>query len=105
MHGAPVPPEGYSYWIPTYRIHFLTAEISNLKANDSAGMWTYQLFGYHVTFLNAEIGYIDSQSLVSGDYRLTFPLLFFMLVNIVGAVLGYGISCTYSKRVDGHGMA
>ena len=90
MHGAPVPSEGYSYWIPTYRIHFLTAEISNLKANDSAGMWTYQLFGYHVTFLNMKIWYIDQQSL--GSYRFTFPFLFFILVNIAGAILGYGIN-------------
>jgi len=46
--------------------------------------------GYYVVFMNMEIGYIDEQSLSS--YRLTFPFLFFTLVNIVGAVLGYMIS-------------
>lgn len=90
MHGSPIPPEGYSWWIPTYRILFLTKEISNLKANDSAGVGTYHLFGYHVLFLNREVGYIDGQNL--GNYRLTFPFLFFLLVNSVGAVFGFVMS-------------
>jgi len=95
MHGSPVPPEGWSFWIPTYRIRFLTAEVSSLKAHDfvehvGGSGWSYQLLGYNVTFVNMEIGYIDKESL--GSYPLTFPFLFFLLVNVAGALLGFWIS-------------
>lgn len=95
MHGSPIPPLGYSDWIPTYSIHFLTMEISSLKPQDSVEYvenfgWRYQLLGYHVIFLNMEIGVIVVKYLMF--YALTFPLLFFIVVNIVGAILGYKMS-------------
>ena len=91
VHGAPVSPDGYSFWIHTYRIHFLTAELSNLKANDSASTGTYQLYGYHVLFLNQEIGYITTPYSFGYplSYTLSFPFAFFLLVNTVGAIIGY----------------
>ena len=94
MHGAPTPPEGYSFWIHTYRIHFLTAELSNLKANDSANTGTYHLFGYHVLFLNHEIGYINTPYSFGYplSYTLSFPFAFFLLVNTAGAIIGYAMS-------------
>jgi hypothetical protein len=94
MHGAPVPPDGYSFWIHTYRIHFLTAELSNLKANDTASTGTHHLYGYHILFLNHEIGYITTaySSSYPLSYTLSFPFAFFLLVNTAGAILGYVMS-------------
>jgi hypothetical protein len=94
MHGAPIPPEGYSFWIHTYRIHFLTTELSTLKANDSASIGTYHLYGYHILFLNHEIGYTNTPYSTSYplSYTLTFPFSFFLLVNAAGAMIGYVMS-------------
>jgi hypothetical protein len=94
MHGAPLPPDGYSFWIHTYRIHFLTAELSNLKANDSASTGTYHLYGYHILFLNQEIDYITTPYFSSYplSYTLSFPFAFFILVNTAGAIIGYAMS-------------
>jgi hypothetical protein len=94
MHGAPLPPDGYSLWIHTYRVHFLAAELSNLKANDSASLGTYRLYGYHILFLNQEIGYITTpySSSYPLSYTLSFPFAFFLLVNTAGAIIGYAMS-------------
>lgn len=91
--GSPIPPEGYSYWIQTYQIHFLATEILATKPHDFVEPdWTYRFLGYRITFLNMEIEYVARQNLEqTGYYTLPFSFSFFMLVNVVGALLGYRI--------------
>ena len=86
--GSPIPPEGYSYWIETYQIHFLATEILATKPDEFVEP-TYRFLGYHIVFLNLEIGYIPRRN--QGYYILPFSFLFFILVNVVGTLSGYKI--------------
>jgi len=99
VQGSPIPPEGYSYWIMTYRIHFLATEIYSLKPHDLVEQvdgWKHRVLGDHIVFLNMEVGYVSSQFV--GDYFRRFSFLFFLLVNIMGALLGYALNRTHRIR-------
>lgn len=103
VKGSPVPPEGYSDWIGTYRIYFLATEIYYLKPHELVEYdaeyingWAHRVLGYHIVFLNMKVGYVAKQDL--GGYLLPFSFSFFMLVNVVGALLGYAVNKTLRVR-------
>jgi len=85
-------PYNYSQRIPSYEIRFLTMEILSLVPQDPVdgsfnGGWV-MVQGYRVVFWGSEVGSLP----VGSEYRSTLFFLFFVLVNVLGALLGFLIS-------------
>lgn len=97
--GPPLPPMGYGNWVPNYQIIFLTQKIYSIQPK------TYEV--HQVNFLNLNLGSISSGDLYSGPfssdyitnpYLFIVPFLSFILINSVGALLGFLLSKTKTQK-------
>lgn len=97
------PPYEYSQRLTGFEIHFLTNVIFSLVPQGPVVRLIggvegeVNVVGYRVIFLTMEVGSIPSGII----YPLTVLFLFFMLVNIVGALLGYIIWRIYRMHKIG----
>jgi hypothetical protein len=81
-------PYNYSDRIGCYEAYFLTAPIFQLVAQGPViGERRIQLLSYRVVLLNTEIGTISPEF----THASSVIFLFFILINALGAVLGFGI--------------
>ncbi len=90
----PLPsPHIYSQWIPTYEIRVPPISVLQLvpqglveRALNGEGL--VNVLSYRVVFLEMEIGSVPSDA----AYVIGTVFLFFMVVNVVGALLGFAMS-------------
>ena len=83
--GPPLPPEGYGFWMQTYQIRFLTQPFYSIRPI------TYS--AYSVNLLTIEIGSLSGSFIPPNSlYSFIIPAVIFMLINLLGALLGLGLS-------------